>query len=76
MREASGAVLQVVKGAFSVVADRAKSDAAALALVGKLEASGGRVLAVAAGPHGQLALAGLIALAIRRATTRPRSSRN
>ncbi|MGD0471887.1 MAG: HAD-IC family P-type ATPase [Candidatus Velthaea sp.] len=62
VREASGAVLQVVKGAFSVVADRAKSDAAALALVGKLEASGGRVLAVAAGPHGQLALAGLIAL--------------
>jgi H+-transporting ATPase len=62
LRETSGSALRVVKGAFSVIAGLAQSNATPAPIVQALEANGFRVLAVAAGPHDELRLIGLIAL--------------
>jgi H+-transporting ATPase len=62
VRETGGDMRLVVKGAFSVIAALVRSEAAAAALVDHLEASGCRVLAVAAGTSGELGLIGVIAL--------------
>jgi H+-transporting ATPase len=62
VREASGAALRIIKGAYSVIARLSRTDTASAALVDKLEANGFRVLAVAAGVHDDLTLMGLIAL--------------
>lgn len=62
VRQADGAVLRVVKGAFAVVRDLAQSPADAQAIVDSLQAKGYRVLAVATGPSAAMKMAGLIAL--------------
>ena len=62
VRQASGDILQVVKGAFNVIATLSQSDSSAVAIVDELQAKGFRVLAVASGPEGKLTLTGLIAL--------------
>lgn len=64
-RRSDGSSVRIVKGAFSVVATLASIPAQAGAIALALEATGARVLAVAAGPDGpggHLALIGLIAL--------------
>lgn len=62
VREATGATIRVIKGAFSVIASLAKGETAATPIVAELEAQGCRVLAVAAGANDDLTLVGLIAL--------------
>ena len=62
VRDANGAVVRVMKGAFSRIAGLSQNDAAARAMVGELEAKGFRVLAVATGTADDLVMIGLIAL--------------
>ena len=62
LRQADGSILRVLKGAFSTIASLSAPSVSAASIVDALEAKGFRVLAVAAGPPGTLALAGLIAL--------------
>ena len=62
LRQADGATMRVLKGAFSTIASLSAPSVSAASIVDALEAKGFRVLAVAAGPPGTLALAGLIAL--------------
>jgi H+-transporting ATPase len=62
LRDTDGAALSVLKGAFTTIASLSQPCPGAAAIVAELEALGFRVLAVAAGPPGALALAGLIAL--------------
>jgi len=59
---ARGERLQILKGAFATVAARVATPASAENLARSLTGLGHRVLGVAAGPPGQLAYAGLIAL--------------
>jgi H+-transporting ATPase len=59
---ARGERLQVFKGAFATVAARAAAPASAETLARSLAGLGHRVLGVAAGPPGQVAYLGLIAL--------------
>jgi H+-transporting ATPase len=61
-KDAGGAMLRVVKGAFAAVAALTPSMPEALAAANELEAQGFRVLAVAVGPPAALKLAGIIAL--------------
>ena len=62
VRLPNGDVLQVVKGAFTVIEGLSQSPAAATSVAVELQSRGFRVLAVAAGPAGKLRLAGFIAL--------------
>ncbi len=62
VRDASGAQLKIVKGAFTVVAGLSEPSPEASQAADELEAQGFRVLAVAIGPPGALRLAGMIAL--------------
>jgi H+-transporting ATPase len=62
VRDAAGASVRVVKGAFATVQGLAQCPDAAAALVAELEAKGLRVLAVASGAPAQLVLMGLVAL--------------
>jgi H+-transporting ATPase len=62
VRQGSGETISVLKGAFAVIAGLSQSSAQATAAVDELQAKGFRVLAVAAGPEGDLKLAGVIAL--------------
>ena len=62
VRPPNGDPLQVLKGAFAVIAGLSQSPAAAAPIATELQAKGFRVLAVAVGPAGQLRLAGVIAL--------------
>jgi H+-transporting ATPase len=62
VRQADGATIKVLKGAFAVIADMSKSSTEAAARVDELQAKGFRVLAVAAGLPDSLQLVGLIAL--------------
>ena len=62
VRDAQGATVRVVKGAFSVISSLSSPSPAASSMVDELEARGLRVLAVAVGPPQQLVIAGLIAL--------------
>jgi len=62
VRDAQGATVRVVKGAFSVISTLSSPSPAASSMVDELEARGLRVLAVAVGPPQQLVIAGLIAL--------------
>jgi H+-transporting ATPase len=62
VRETSGAVARVVKGAFAVVQGLSQPSPNLLAIVDALQAKGYRVLAVASGPPAKLQMAGLIAL--------------
>ncbi len=62
VKDAGGASLRVVKGAFASVAALAASSPGADALEKALEAQGLRVMAVAAGPPAAMKLIGLIAL--------------
>jgi H+-transporting ATPase len=62
VRQADGAVIKVLKGAFAVIAGMLQSPAVATSGVDELQAKGFRVLAVAAGPPDSLKLVGLIAL--------------
>ncbi|WP_260858909.1 HAD-IC family P-type ATPase [Paraburkholderia sp. BCC1885] len=62
LRAADGRTLEAVKGAFAMIAGLAQPCPAASSMADELEAQGFRVLAVAAGPSGSLAMAGLIAL--------------
>lgn len=65
VRDASGATLHVLKGAFATIAELARHGADSTSRhsqVSELEARGCRVLAIAAGPSDALAVAGLIAL--------------
>ena len=59
---AQGERLQVLKGAFATIAARVATPAGAEGLARSLAGLGQRVLGVAAGPPGQLAYAGLLAL--------------
>ena len=59
---ADGAVVRIVKGAFTVVEGLAASAPDASAIANALEAKGFRVLAVAVGPTKPMRLAGFIAL--------------
>ncbi len=60
--EAGGQPLRILKGAFARIAQLTPPPADAAAALDALETQGYRVLAVAAGPQGHLAWAGLIAL--------------
>jgi H+-transporting ATPase len=62
VREASGAVAHVVKGAFAVVQGLSQPSPTCSTIVNELQAKGYRVLAVASGPPGELKMAGFIAL--------------
>jgi H+-transporting ATPase len=62
VREADGAVRNVVKGAFAVVKSLSNPSPACSAIVDDLQAKGYRVLAVASGPPAKLQMVGLIAL--------------
>jgi H+-transporting ATPase len=62
VREANGAVVRVVKGAFVVVQSLSNPSPACSAIVDSLQANGYRVLAVASGPAAKLQMVGLIAL--------------
>jgi H+-transporting ATPase len=62
VRQADGATIRVLKGAFSVIAGMSQSSTKATPELDELQAKGFRVLAVAAGPPDSLKLAGLIAL--------------
>ena len=59
---ADGTSVRIIKGAFSVVKNLAEIPDKAAEVVGELERSGFRVLAVAAGPEKAMRLAGFIAL--------------
>jgi H+-transporting ATPase len=61
-RDAGGALVRAVKGAFDVVAGLTPPSPEAAAFAAQMEARGGRVLAVALGPEGALKLAGIIGL--------------
>jgi H+-transporting ATPase len=62
VREANGAVVRVVKGAFAVVQGLSTPSPACSTIVDELQAKGYRVLAVASGAAAKLQMAGLIAL--------------
>ncbi len=62
VRLPNGDLLQVLKGAFAVIAGLSQSPVAAAPIATELQAKGFRVLAVAVGPVGKLRLAGFIAL--------------
>lgn len=62
VRLANGDSIRVIKGAFAVVASLSRSSVDAASIADELQAKGFRVLAVAAGPEGDLKMAGLIAL--------------
>jgi H+-transporting ATPase len=62
VRQADGATIKVLKGAFAVIAGLSQAPPEAALRLDELEARGFRVLAVAAGPPDSLKLAGLIAL--------------
>ncbi len=62
VRQTDGTIWRVVKGAYAVVAPLAPGVQTAGASLAALQGRGLRVLAVAAGPEGTLALVGLIAL--------------
>ena len=62
VRQAGGATIKVLKGAFIVIVGMSQSPAEATPRVDELQAKGFRVLAVAAGPPDALKLVGLIAL--------------
>ncbi len=62
VRLPNGDLLQVLKGAFAVIAGLSQSPATAAPVATELQAKGFRVLAVAIGPAGKLRLAGFIAL--------------
>jgi H+-transporting ATPase len=62
VRQADGATLRVVKGAFGVVQSLMPPSPAASAVVDELQARGYRVLAVASGPPTALQMTGVIAL--------------
>lgn len=62
VREANGAVVRVVKGAFAVVERLSNPSPACSAIVDELQAKGYRVLAVASGAAAKLQMVGLIAL--------------
>ncbi|SDS82443.1 HAD-IC family P-type ATPase [Bradyrhizobium canariense] len=62
VRQADGAVIKVLKGAFAVIAGMSQSSTEATTRVDELQAKGFRVLAVAAGSASSLKLIGLIAL--------------
>ncbi|HXZ60706.1 MAG TPA: HAD-IC family P-type ATPase [Steroidobacteraceae bacterium] len=62
LHNALGERLQVLKGAFATVAARVSAPAGAETLARSLAGLGHRVLGVAAGPPGQVAYVGLIAL--------------
>jgi H+-transporting ATPase len=62
VRQADGATIKVLKGAFAVIAGLSQSPPEAALRLDELQARGFRVLAVAAGPPDSLKLAGLIAL--------------
>jgi H+-transporting ATPase len=62
VREANGAVVRVVKGAFVVVEGLSYPSPACAAIVDELQAKGYRVLAVASGGEAKLQMVGLIAL--------------
>jgi H+-transporting ATPase len=62
VRQADGATIRVLKGAFDVIAGMSQSSTEATSRVDELQAKGFRVLAVAAGPPDSLKLVGLIAL--------------
>jgi H+-transporting ATPase len=57
-----GGTMRIVKGAFAVIATLTQPSPEAAAAACALEAEGYRVLGVAAGPPGQMRLAGLITL--------------
>jgi H+-transporting ATPase len=59
---AGGDTMKVAKGAFAVISSLSHLPANASAIADELQAKGFRVLAVAAGPRDELALAGFIAL--------------
>jgi H+-transporting ATPase len=61
-RQADGTDIQVVKGAYDAVAAIVGRPLATPSGLNDLQAQGYRVLAVAAGPAGKLAMAGLVAL--------------
>ncbi|MDR3438594.1 HAD-IC family P-type ATPase [Telmatospirillum sp.] len=61
-RRADGVVLQIVKGAFGAIEGLSRPQPIASGIVDELQAKGLRVLAVAAGPPGEVVMAGLIAL--------------
>jgi H+-transporting ATPase len=62
VRSANGTVGQVIKGAYTVIAGLCHVPLESQQIVDALQAKGFRVLAVAAGPHEALVLAGLLAL--------------
>ena len=62
VREANGAVVRVVKGAFAVVERLSNPSPACSVIVDELQAKGYRVLAVASGAAAKLQMVGLIAL--------------
>ena len=62
VRQADGATIKVLKGAFAVIAGMSQSPPEAALKIDELQAKGFRVLAVAAGPPDSLKLVGLIAL--------------
>jgi H+-transporting ATPase len=62
VRQADGAILRVIKGAFASVAGLVQPSPGALPIVGELAAKGFRVLALAAGPPSAITIMGLIAL--------------
>jgi H+-transporting ATPase len=62
VRQADGAVVRVVKGAFAVVQSLSQATSDAAAIVDELQVKGFRVLAVASGPLDKLQMAGFIAL--------------
>jgi H+-transporting ATPase len=62
VRQADGAEIHVVKGAYDAVAGLVRTASPAPPHLHELQAKGYRVLALAVGPPGKLAMAGLIAL--------------
>jgi H+-transporting ATPase len=62
VRQADGTAIEVLKGAFAVIAGMSQSPPEAASRIDELQAKGFRVLAVAAGPPDSLKLIGLIAL--------------
>jgi H+-transporting ATPase len=73
VRDPSGGLLRVVKGAFAVVGALADRSSVAATAAKELEGKGFRVLAVAAGAPKAMKLVGLIALATRLALIRRHS---
>jgi len=62
VRQVDGAIIRIVKGAFSVISELSQPCEGAAEIANELQKKGFRVLAVAAGPEGQLKMAGLVAL--------------